>query len=119
MASFSQNPATPQILYVTTGSALVRVNTATNTAANTGNFPAKQRDGGAGCSRTSRTAGSWDWATTSGTVVAWNSQTNETRTQSFSGLDEPYLDRDGRYAAVIAGSGAVSAGTCRPTRLRR
>ena len=60
-ASFSQNPATPQILYVATGSTLVRVNTATNTTANTGNFPANLPRWG-GWSRTSRTAGSWGWA---------------------------------------------------------
>ena len=105
-ATFSQNPATPQILYVATGSALVRVNTATNTAANTGNFPANipmlgwmtqdKQDG-------------WfvGLGTTSGTVVAWNSQTNETRTKSFSNLDEPYLDRDGRY--VFANVGGTSS----------
>jgi hypothetical protein len=105
-ASFSQHPATPQILYVASGSGLVRVNTATNTVANTGFFPANipmlgwltqdKQDG-------------WfvGQGTTSGTIVAWNSQTNETRTRSFSGLDEPYFDRDGRY--VFANTGSTSS----------
>ena len=57
--------------------------------------------------------------TTSGTVVAWNSQTNETRTKSFSGLDEPYFDRDGRYVFANSGAPARSSGTCRPTRPAR
>jgi hypothetical protein len=102
-ATFSQNPATPQILYVATGNGLVRVNTATNTVANTGYFPANipmlgwitqdKRDG-------------WfvGLGTSSGTVVAWNSQTNELRSKSFSGLDEPYFDRDGRYVFANVGS---------------
>ena len=43
-------------------------------------------------------------AATSGTVIAWNSQTGQSYTRSVSGLDEPYLERDGRYV-MLNGSG--------------
>jgi hypothetical protein len=106
-ASFSQNPATPQILFVATTSGLVRVNTATNTTANTGFFPANVPLQGW---LTQDKQDGWfvGLGNTSGTVVAWNSQTNETRTKSFSGLDEPYFDRDGRYVfANVGGSSST------------
>ena len=37
-----------------------------------------------------------------GTVIAWNSATGQSLSRSFSGLDEPYLERDGRYVMVNA-----------------
>jgi hypothetical protein len=103
--TFSNNPATPQIAYVFTGSQLVRLNTATNQVANTGNFPKALGSGG----WLQQDATDTWFVKGNGTdqVVAWNSQTGQTLTRSFSGLDEPHFDRSGRWVAVIAGGGVV------------
>ena len=100
--TFSNNPATPQIAYVYNGSQLVRLNTATNQVQNTGNFPKAM---GAGGWLQQDKNDAWFVKGLSGQVIAWNSQTNQTLTQSFASLDEPHFERDGRYVAVIAGSG--------------
>jgi len=102
--SFSKNPLTPQIAYSFTGNQLVRVNTATGTVENTGNFPV------------TLPAGTWlqqdqfdEWfvkLSGSSQVVAWNSGTNQVITQSLDGLDEPHLEGHGRYVAMITEGGA-------------
>jgi uncharacterized protein YjdB len=101
--TFSKNPATPQIAYSYSGGQLVRVNTGTNQVQNTGNFPK------------SMSSGYWlqqdkddEWFVKmegAGAVVAWNSVTNQTLRQSFSGLDEPHLEGNGRYVALITDGG--------------
>ena len=100
--TFSNNPATPQIAYVYTGSQLVRLNTATNQVQNTGNFP---KSGGGGWLQQDKNDAWFVYTSGPDQVTAWNSQTNQTLTRTFASLDEPRLERDGRYAAVIAGSG--------------
>ena len=100
--TFSNNPATPQIAYVYTGSQLVRLNTATNQVQNTGNFP---KSGGGGWLQQDKNDAWFVYTSGPDQVTAWNSQTNQTLPRTFAGLDEPRLERDGRYAAVIAGSG--------------
>jgi hypothetical protein len=101
--TFSKNPATPQIAYSYSGGQLVRVNTGTNQVQNTGNFPK------------SMSSGYWlhqdkndEWFVKmegAGAVVAWNSVTNQTLRQSFSGLDEPHMEGNGRYVALITDGG--------------
>ena len=103
MLTFSKNPATPRLAFVAVGSQLRRYDTGTNSYVDTGLFPAAFNIN--------------DWlqqdkddrwfvanAATSGTVIAWNSQTGQSYTRSVSGLDEPYLERDGRYV-MLNGSG--------------
>ena len=106
--TFSNNPATPQIAYVYTGSQLVRLNTATNQVQNTGNFP---KSGGGGWLQQDKNDAWFVYTSGPDQVTAWNSQTNQTLPRTFAGLDEPRLERDGRYAAVIAGSGSVWVGS--------
>ncbi len=99
--TFSKNPATPRIAYVAVGTQLRRYDTGTNSYVDTGHFPAAfnidtwlQQDKDDG----------WFVALGAGstTVVAWNSATGQSLSRSFSGLDEPYLERDGRYIMVNA-----------------
>ena len=110
--SFSLNPATPQIAYYLSGNTLSRYNTATNTAAPTGFFPK---------SFASVTSAQLFWlqqdmndtwfvmmTRDQSTIIAWNSQTNQTLTMTGSQLglsiDEPHLERNGRYVFVRSGS---------------
>ena len=99
--TLSENPATPRIAYVAVGTQLRRYDTGTNSYVDTGHFPAAfnidtwlQQDKDDG----------WFVALGAGstTVVAWNSATGQSLSRSFSGLDEPYLERDGRYIMVNA-----------------
>jgi len=101
--TFSKNPATPRIAFVAVGSQLRRYDIGTNSYVDTGNFPASfnietwlQQD------KDDR----WFVANgaSSGTVIAWNSQTGQSYTRSVSGLDEPYLERDGRYVMLNGSS---------------
>ena len=101
--TFSKNPATPRIAFVTTnGGQLRRFDTGTMQWADVGLFPVAfnssewlQQD------KDDR----WFVAlgATAGTVLAWNSATGQSYTRSFSNLDEPYLERDGRYVLVNVG----------------
>lgn len=103
--SFSRNRAgDARILYMLTAIGVQRVNTATNLVENTGNFPGPS---------TGVSGGSWFqgdvqdrrfvWMTGGSDVHVWDSQTNATLTRTFAGMDEPYLESDGRYVFVNNG----------------
>jgi len=106
---FSSNPATPQICYYITGTTLNRYDTDANALANTGYFPHTFTGG---------TTPNWlqtdindrmfvcfDAGST--TVRSWDSTTNTALNRTFVGLDEPHLERDGRYVAAITGANAI------------
>ena len=99
--TFSKNPATPRIAYVAVGNRLRRYDVGTNSWADSDFFP-RYSTSIPGCSRTRTIAGSSRSARLSSTVIAWNSETGQSLSRSFSGLDEPYLERDGRYVMVNA-----------------
>jgi uncharacterized protein YjdB len=99
--TFSQLPATPQIAYYTNGTSLYKINTATMQLDNTGGFPK---------SFASLTGSNLTWLQQdksdtwfvmmpqdASRIIAWNRLTNETRTVVVPGLNEPHLDKDGRY----------------------
>src|SRR5207249_9915696 len=93
----------PTIAYIRTGKHNVRYNTATMEPETTVNFPLDlgQIGGGFGWLQNDKNdvwfAGLPNDQTT---AFAWNSRTNELRTHSESWLNEPRLERDGRYIAL-------------------
>src|SRR2546430_3638645 len=101
-ASFSSVAGQERILYIHTGTQLVRFNTQTMQTENTGNFPLNN------------STFSWlhqdmnDVCFTgllddNETVWVWNSRTNEYRTHFESWTNEPRLERDGRYVVLTSG----------------
>lgn len=109
--TFAQNPATPRIAYYTQGSTLRRYNVATGADEPSGFFPKS-------FSAQTGTVITWlqsdkndEWfvmmPADQSKVIAWNSRTNQLLTRSISTLDEPHLEKDGRYVMMInAGSSA-------------
>jgi hypothetical protein len=100
--SFSNLPNQARIAYILTGSQVVRFNTASMQVENTGNFPINlSAVGGFGWLQHDKND-MWFAGLTNdqSTAFAWNSQTNELRTHSESWLNEPRLERDGRYIAL-------------------
>lgn len=106
--TFSYNPATPQIAYYTAGNVLRRYNAATNADAPSGFFPK---------SFAAQTAGDLIWLhqdkndewfvvmpTDASRIIAWNSVTNQTLVMTGARmgipLNEPHLERDGRYVMM-------------------
>ena len=98
-ATFSNLPGQERILYIMTGSQVVRFNTATMQVENTGNFPL--------------TVSGFGWLhhdkndvwfaglmSDQLTAFAWNSQTNQLLTHFETWLNEGRLERDGRYIAL-------------------
>jgi hypothetical protein len=108
--TFSFVPATPQIAYFVSGTTLHRYDTRTNTLADSGNFPK---------SFASITTSPLLWLQQDrndqwfvvmphdqSLVIAWNSVTNATQIINATSIDEPHLDRDGRYVAILLGTAA-------------
>jgi len=102
MCSFSNVPGQERIMYIHTGTQLVRYNTATMQTENTGFFPLVQ--------------GAYAWlqqdkndvwfagmAPDNQTAWVWNSQTNEVRTHNESFTNEVYLELDGNYLLFTSG----------------
>jgi hypothetical protein len=92
--SFSSNRATPRIAYVVNGSTIRRVDTATMTVVNTGNFPKAGLFAGPVWLFHDRNDEWFCWTTTSGACTSWNSQTNYQVTASFT-ANEGRMDREG------------------------
>jgi uncharacterized protein YjdB len=106
--TFAQHPADPQIAYYVNGTTLSRYDTRTNAAAPAGHFPK---------SFASVTATPLTWLqqdkndewfvmmpTDQSLVIAWNSVTDVTQVIRPGALDEPHLDKDGRYLALLTGA---------------
>jgi uncharacterized protein YjdB len=97
-ATFSNLPGQERILYIMTSSQVVRFNTATMQLENTGNFPLNQ--GLTGWLQHDKNDGWFSGLVDATTAFAWNSQTNQYLTHAESWLNEPRLERDGRYIAL-------------------
>ena len=103
--SFSSVVGQERIAYVINGNQVKRFNTATMQVENTGFFPL------------TGTFQRWlhqdkndIWFTglqDNSTAFAWNSQTNELRTHSETWLNEPRLERDGRYIALTTSNSTI------------
>jgi hypothetical protein len=101
-SSFSSVAGNERILYIHTGSQLIRYNTQTMQPENTGAFPMNG------------TIYSWlhqdmtdTWFTglldDNQTVWAWNSQTGQYLTHNETWTNEPRLERNGRYVVLTSG----------------
>ncbi len=100
--SFSSVAGQERIAYVINGGQLKRFNTATMRVENTGNFPLSTAlDGWLQQDKND------EWfvgLADAQTAFAWNSRTNQLLTHSESWLNEPRLERDGRYIALTNGN---------------
>lgn len=111
--AFSMVSTTPRIAYYITGASpgvLNRYNTATDALANTGFFP-----------KTFTASTTPNWLQTdkddrmficmdqggTNVVRSWDSSTDTAVNHTFAGLDEPHMERNGVYAAVITGTNAI------------
>jgi hypothetical protein len=102
--TFSADPLTPRIAFIDIGQQLVRFNTASMRIENFSPFP--------------RTfpAGPWlhqdrrdEWfvkLTGEHTATAWNAKTGRVLRQTWVSLNEPRLERNGRYVALVSGGSA-------------
>src|SRR6266567_2818267 len=104
-ATFSNVAGNERILYILTNSQIVRFNTATMLLENTGNFPLNhalqtwlQQD---------KNDVWFVGLVDASTAFAWNSQTNELRTHGEAWLNEPRLERDGRYIALTNSNNTI------------
>jgi hypothetical protein len=129
--TFSYNPATPRIAYYLSGSVLRRYNTATGADEPLGLFPKNLSTPAGGAQLTwlqqDRSDGWFVMMTRDQSrVIAWNSTTDQVLTKTASQLgigsiDEPHLERDGRYVMIRSGgsnwaswdlqSGSVNTGS--------
>jgi hypothetical protein len=107
-ATFSNVAGQERILYIVTGPQLVRFNAATMATENTGFFPVNLG-----------TTNAWGWLhqdkndawfvgaiVNNTTMFAFNAQTGQYLTHTDTwGRQEPRLERDGRYVALVGGGG--------------
>ncbi len=107
--SFSNLASQPRIAYILTGSQVVRFNTATMQTENTGTFPINLGTVGGFSWLQHDKNDVWFAGLTSDQTVAfaWNSQTNELRTHGEAWLNEPRLERDGRYIALTNSNNTI------------
>jgi hypothetical protein len=106
MVTFSSAESDARIAFVATGSQLRRYNTGTGAYADVSPFPVAFATGNGTWLQNDRLD---DWfvalSSTSGQVRGFQRTTGLARARTFSGLDEPYADTDGRYVLVNAQSG--------------
>jgi Big-like domain-containing protein len=100
--TFSSVAGFERILYILTGTQLVRYNTQTMQTDNTGNFPLAVR-GYAWLHQDRNDAWFTGLLDDNQTVWVWNSQTNQYWTHDEAWTNEPRIDRDGRYVVLTAG----------------
>jgi len=101
--SFSNLAGQPRITYIMTGTQIVRYNTATMQPENTGRFPLDLSTIGGGFGWLQHDKNDVWFAgllNDQSMAYAWNSETGELRTHGETWLNEPRLERDGRYIAL-------------------
>jgi hypothetical protein len=98
--AFSNNPATPYYAYVSDGSAIRRIDIRTLTEAPGNGWP--QSEPGATWLHQSESDGMFVWmrGSTGTTMVAFEPSTNTKKTYTNAGMNEPRIDRAGRYVAL-------------------
>ena len=102
--TFSLDPATARMAFVVRDRKLQRFDTARMVFANNGRFPKDFSALGDDYLVWLQTDQRDEWFVmmlqNGGRVVAWNSKTDQLRVLSVVDLDEPHLERDGRYIFV-------------------
>jgi hypothetical protein len=102
--TFSLQPTTPQIAFVVRDMVLQRFDTRTMSLANTGHFPKDLSAFGKDYLVWLQNDRNDEWfvmmTQESGQVIAWNSVTDQLRIFATKEIDEPHLERDGRYVLV-------------------
>lgn len=101
---FSNDPATPQIMYVVnSGGTLRKINTATMTEVVSGFFPKTGfSDAGYPNLSVDKSDIQFSGMRSSGSIaVAWRSTDDRYITETPPGLNEPHMERDGQYVALI------------------
>ncbi|MBI3792006.1 MAG: Ig-like domain-containing protein [Gemmatimonadetes bacterium] len=109
VASFSFNPATPSICYlVSTSGSLRRFDVSNDTYVDVAPFPVAL--GGASWFQSDMNDNIFAVisATSTNDVTVFNRSTGVKTTKTFAGLDEPYLERNGRYLMANTSLTAVS-----------
>ncbi len=108
--TFSNLASQPQIAYIMTGTQIVRYNTAAMQPENTGNFPLDLSQIGGGFSWLQHDKNDGWFAglpNDQSVAFAWNSRTNRLLTHRESWLNEPRLERDGRYIALTNSNNTI------------
>ena len=100
--TFANDPQTPRIAYIYNGRQLIRFNTAMMRVENLGGFP-KTLPSGTWLQQDMND--SW-FVKLAGenTVIAWNAKTGVQFSQSWNGINEGRLERNGRYVALGGGT---------------
>ena len=101
-AAFSHLATQARILYIHTGSQLVRYNTATMAVENTGRFPATF-DIFAWLHQDKNDIWFTGLLADNLTVWTWNSQTGQFLTHLETWNNEPHMEREGRYVVLTSG----------------
>jgi hypothetical protein len=106
--TFSLNPATPRIAYHVRDMVLHRFDSEKMKRANTGRFPKSFAALGKADLVWLQNDRNDEWFVMMmqdrDRVIAWNSRTDQLLTQVVFGLDEPHLERDGRYVFISKGA---------------
>jgi hypothetical protein len=99
--TFSSNPATPQYAYVSNGSSIVRFDIRTMTAAPGNGWP--QTEPRAVWMHQSENDGMFVWmrGPNGPTMVAFEPGTNTKKTYTNPNMNEPRIDRAGRYVGLV------------------
>ena len=108
--TFARNASTPDLAFFVNGSnQIVRYNHRTNSTANTGAFP-KALGGTVNTWFQQDRADDWFVALNNSTDVAyaWRSSTDTLISQTFAGIDDLYLDKDGGFAMPLTGQSSSS-----------
>ncbi|HEV8150859.1 MAG TPA: Ig-like domain-containing protein, partial [Gemmatimonadales bacterium] len=99
--TFSSNPATPYYAYVSRGSTIYRVDIRTMTEAPGNGWPVTGETSAVWLHQ-SENDGMFVWmrGAAGSTIVAFEPSTNTKKTYTNSGLNEPRIDRAGRYVGI-------------------
>src|SRR6185503_7221243 len=102
--TFSSNPATPYYAYVSNGSSIVRFDMRTMAAAPGGGWP--QTESGAVWLHQSESDGMFVWmrGANGSTMVAFEPSTGTKKTYTNANMNEPRIDRAGRYVGLSMNS---------------
>jgi hypothetical protein len=105
---FSFNPQTPRIAYAVRDGLLQRYDTTTMRLANTNHFPKNFSSLGRDYFVWLQYDKNEEWFVlmmqNTDKVIAWNSRTDQTLVLPIAKLDEPHLERDGRFVFVARDS---------------